>query len=184
MRIPAAALNFVARNRFSIPIACGVAAIFIYVYQAEINPPPLESIELIDVEASAVGMLQINVMGRRDDVAVAQREAGYAIEYMPTNSASSPIRSQPVRMTFASELELTAPELKWIQGHGPSYRIGVLRGKVVSIASKTQPLIGYERYASSAAFKRDRWRVYGVLVLMLGGVAYAIGHRHHARTDA
>ena len=87
-------------------------------------------------------------------------------------------------MTFAPELELTAPEMKWIQGHGPSYRIGVLRGEVVSIASKAQPLIRYERYASSAAVKRDRWRVYGLLMLMLGVGAYVIGHRHHARADA
>ena len=89
-----------------------------------------------------------------------------------------------MRKLFAAELELTAPELKWIKGHGPSYRIGIVRDQVVSIASMAQPLIKYERYQRSAAAKRNLWRVYGLVVLALGAGAYVLGSRRHGRADA
>ena len=184
MGLSTAALNFIARNRFSLPVACGVAALFILVYQAELGPPPAESIELVEVEASAIGTLQINVMGRRDNVAVAQREAGYAIEYTPRRKSPDLPVPMSMRKLFAAELELTAPELKWIKGHGPSYRIGIVRDQVVSIASMAQPLIKYERYQRSAAAKRNLWRVYGLVVLALGAGAYVLGSRRHGRADA
>ncbi len=184
MSLSAEVLNLLARNRFSIPIACGGVALFIFVYQRELDPPPATSIELIEVEASALGTLQVNVMGRRNNVAVAQRDAGYAIEYSPRQPAPGTGLLGPVRRTFASELELTAAELRWIKGHGPSYRIGLIRDQVVSIASLTQPLIEYERYMRVAAGKRDLWRLYGVLVLTLGAALYALGRHRHLRADA
>ena len=172
---------FVARNRFALAIACICAALFIYRYQSELDPVPRSAIEVKDIVANAIGMLQIQVRGRQEPATIAQRDAGFAVEY--TTSQSSPLFG-PVRTLFSSELAITDAEIRWIRGHGPRYRIGIARQEIVIIESETQPLIRYERYSLLSAAKRDRWRTIGALVFALGVALYAAGRCFHVKAAA
>jgi len=177
-------LEFTARNRVSLAISCFLAAVFMYVYQAELDPPPVGSIEVQDVVASAVGSMEVYVRGRRDDVKVARREAGFGMEFTPIVGKEALSPPLVARMQFASELELTAAEINWIRGHGPTYRIGIIRQQVVFIGSKTQPLIPYERYAKAASSLQGLWKALAVFAVVLGFGLYAAGHTIHRRADA
>jgi hypothetical protein len=177
-------LNYIARNRLALAIACFAATPFIYRYQAELDPLPPDAIEVLEAESHVIGTLEVQVRGRREQATVARRDAGFAMEYIPRQDLSAVGAASPVRMMFATELALTEAEIRWIRGHGPQYRIGIARNEIVTIGSTTQPLISYERYSLLAAAKRDRWRVFGALAIVLGVTLYAIGHWRHAKTDA
>jgi hypothetical protein len=166
--------RFIERNSVELATVCFLATFFIFRYQAELDPLPLDAVAFEDIQALGIGMLEISVLGRNEHVTVAKRDAGYAIEYVPQRPTVESASTGPKRAFFSPELTLSEAEVRWIRGQGPLYRVGMAHDEIVTVESNTQTLIPYDRYIQRAARKRDLWRAVGILVFAFGVLSFAL----------